>query len=71
MGLKLTLEHGHKVTIGDEVWLINKGQRAVIEIIASDDIEILRWDADNKPADRNIRKANKLSPSQQNRGTKK
>jgi len=70
MGLKVTLEHGAKVSVGDDVLFVNRGQRAVIEVIAGDDLEIKRWEADGTPADRNLRKANKLSPQQQNRGNR-
>lgn len=62
--LKLTIEHGESVTIG-EARMLNKGKRAVLEVTAPESMEIRRWDADGSPVERNLAKANKLTPDMQ------
>lgn len=64
MGLKVTLEHGATVEIGD-VRIEVIGQKTRLLINAPQEMKIRRWDADGRPATRNLEKANQLTPEQQ------
>ena len=67
--LKRTLEHGHSLTIGDDIRITNTGQRSKLEIQAPKDAKIKSFDEFGYPhrsSDRNAdKKAQSLSPDDQ------